>query len=458
MKKNLIYAMMVVAAMTSCSKDSDVPTQGNNTPIDDTTPAEIRLSAGVNANIVTRGSGIVGDTIGNGNIWNGQTLMVYAYRDTIKDFSRKEFIIDNKQATMRGTGWTDPSGSVNATTNLLRWVDLSVLYYPLEGSYKFYGYHIDDAKDAAKSQTAIYKKDTVRLEKIIIDGTQDLMIAETQLTKQDTINLYSKGVKNPETVTDNKLTPEQIAQIAAEGLYDKVYSAWSGRREVQPNLQFKHLLSSFKFYVKPGKTTMNKVFIDSISIKGKDQTDMIVLCNNANGRGLANITSSLGENGKGELILADFYLHKDSVYDDGTTKLEIPAFGTTIDITAKDRPATTYLAVAANEGTDPSTLDYTNFGSGMMMFPGEASYEITIYTSEYVKVKEDDPTTPTVDESEYHWLYSPITRTITAPKGGNFLAGTMYFVNLTVYDRQRIDVSATLTPWENGGNIDENLE
>ena len=45
------------------------------------------------------------------------------------------------------------------------------------------------------------------------------------------------------------------------------------------------------------------------------------------------------------------------------------------------------------------------------------------------------------------------TATFKAPNG-TFEAGKSYDINITVYGLEKIDVRATLTPWENGGSID----
>lgn len=452
MKKNLVYAMMLVAAMSSCSKDSDAPSisNQNGNVIDDTTPVQMLLTAGVNTTVITRGSGIVGDTIGNDNIWNGQTLNIYAYCDTINgDYATSKFEIDNKQATMRVGNWSTDNATMGET-NVLRWLNQDVLYYPLEGKFNFYGYHVDDA---ATGITPTVNANDVTLVGVTIDGTQDLMIAEAILTKADSIKLYNND--NPaNTISDGNITAEQRAAITTESL-GKVYSAWSGRRNVQPNLQFKHLLSSFKFQIKAGKANMKRVFIDSIVIEGQNIADMVVLAKGDKIRGLENLRTADG-------TLANFLLRRKI-----GENLEIPKFSDTdtLKLSSDERynigHGYSFLAsVINNETTIPT--NYDTFGAGMMLFPGTKTFDITIYTSEYVLVHEGNPNDLDNDPDKSEWQFSKLTRTINVPvKEGNadvFEAGKMYFINLTVFDRQRIDVSATLTPWVNGGNINESLE
>lgn len=113
-------------------------------------------------------------------------------------------------------------------------------YYPTNGQYTFYGYHIDDAANANPSITATEKKVTG----VTIDGTQDLLAAKT-------IDM----AENDASATDPESFYKDIAtSLGGEWttLMNYQFGARTARKGIVPVLKFEHQLARLKFFVRAG--------------------------------------------------------------------------------------------------------------------------------------------------------------------------------------------------------------
>lgn len=120
--------------------------------------------------------------------------------------------------------------------------------------------------------------------------------------------------------------------------------------------------------------------------------------------------------------------------------------------------------IANASRTDENKTDWqTPVGESMMVVPGETTLKLEIEVAQY-KI-----TTEAHDgqEAQYAWMQEPkpLTATVKAPTNtidgatiNTFEAGKSYNVNITVFGYQKIEVTATLEGWINGGDIDVNPE
>lgn len=383
--------MCATAMMASCAKDKTIALDNGT----DGTPEEIILGAGqyLSAEVeqgqpmkaASRGIGSVGD-LGTENNWNGETVYVYGIVPALTG---------DAQFAINGEAATAPAGTAGETvTSTLAWTATDKHYY-YDGNnvYDFYGCHVDDAATEAMTIPG----GTNLAEKgfsvpVTINGTQDLMVAMPNKESDRT----AEGVDQ-----------EQVTNT------DYLYSAWSSRRGVKPNLVFKHVLTRLTFKAKCGDASApaQPVKITSIQVTGaiSDGTLTVIPANSGTQGFVAGATT------------ANFALMGPDL-DPKTQKLA--------NFSGKDITNT-------GDGADA----FQQIGVPMMLVPGE-KYTIVINTEQNMDGTGD------IEENEK----GTITKEVTF--AGGFVAGKNYNINITVYGLQEIAVDATLTAWEEGGNID----
>lgn len=227
MNKKMYFALAATAGLfASCSSDSLTENQAARMAgIDDNASAkiEIGLTPGYE---ITRGTGVVGNVGGAADAqWAGQKFNVLMLEKGTALGAR----IDPAEAAtsvIKGAPFSATGSAVVALDN-------DAVYYPTlnqggqTGVYDFWGYRLDGSEvlDASSNvQFTGYDDPAATAVKVpfVIDGTQDVMIAET--------------------------TPSDAAYAAANPT--AIYSAKSARNGVKPTMAFKHLLTSLTFKVK----------------------------------------------------------------------------------------------------------------------------------------------------------------------------------------------------------------
>ena len=393
MKKEWLLAMCATAMMASCAKDKTIALDNGAGG----TPEEIILGAGqyLSAEVeqgqpmkaASRGIGSVGD-LAAANNWDGETVYVYGIVSTLTG---------DAQFAINGEAATAPAGTEGATvTSTLAWATANKHYY-YDGNnlYDFYGCHVDGAATEAMTIPAgTNLADNGFSVPVTINGTQDLMVAMPNKESDRTAG----GVDPEVTTTDN------------------LYSAWSSRRGVKPNLVFKHVLTRLTFQAKCGNATAYKtgkeVYITSVQVKSvKNKGTLTIIPTDGNQQGFTASTVDT------EVI--DFSLMKAPSAPDTSKELE------------------TFEKVEI-EGTKDD--DFAQIGVPMMLVPG-TEYEIVIST------EQDADGSGNIDANEK----GSITQKITVADG--FVAGKNYNVNITVYGLEEIEIKASLTAWEDGGDI-----
>ena len=200
---------------------------------------------------------------------------------------------------------------------------------------------------------------------------------------------------------------DQTADIEGTEVKDEkyAYSAYSARRNVQPNLVFTHELSRFVFKIKAGNNSENatNVTINSLSVRSKTSGNLVVASLGDVVRGIADVdvdsSSELylkEKNAEGELV------------DLGTTAPVKPTLGE----------------------------EAVKIGESLLLMPGETEYYLTM----------------NISQENYSGIIVPQKHEIRigVPEGSDakvFEAGHQYNVIITVYGLEEVKVAVELTPW-----------
>ena len=292
MKKYFIFAAVAAAGLfASCSSSDDIAANDAQNPIEDPDKApQIRLNIGNIVDLSTRGTGTVGGVGTGTNQWAGQHINVFMFTKdenkqttlNLTDISTNatpQYLYNNTDMVTPGSAENLIPGmgvSANRADGEAMISDGTIQYYPLQGNFDFFGYHVDDAnenqgpivKDGASaveyySQTEIddaadaYSSDNV--------ADMDPTAQATWMTAHPAYGKSTTDVKTPASAgtlwklpflingtqdvmsTKAALTTGQSALVG-----DDYYSAKAARKEVQPTLTFKHLLTRLQFVIKAG--------------------------------------------------------------------------------------------------------------------------------------------------------------------------------------------------------------
>lgn len=416
-------AVASLGLLASCSSDDDLSTGGNSKD----GLQQIKIGMGVQANVATRGTGTVGAVGEKDNTWAKQTVNVYMLNKGTLDVAKfgEDPIYEN-------TVLTTPADNASGIATELVGGIAQYKYYPTtKTAFDFWGYRLDDAdntaagdQDGSATAAAIksnkfvpYTSEDSLLIGFKIDGTQDIMAGKAVPTEDE---------------------------ITACGGEDNIYSAFAARRNVQPNIKFEHLLSRLNFQVLDGKDTPTTdedkaVKVTGITVKSKATGKLVIAY-------------------KGE---AAFENVSDQLIVDKYEKPETEAALYT-DLVVKQRAEHALLTDNLVD-LQPVTPKWNN-GMAMATQVGEAllaipadKYEITINLQQKVQVKGNKATPQEDDFQTKDYTYvADLKNTVNPDKG--FEPGYSYNVTITVYGLSEIQITTTLTPWKDGGNIEMNPE
>lgn len=416
-------AVASLGLLASCSSDDDLSTGVNGKD----GLQQIKIGMGVQANVATRGTGTVGAVGEKENTWAKQTVNVYMLNKGTLDLAKfgEDPIYEN-------TVLTTPADNASGIATELVGGVAQYKYYPTtKTAFDFWGYRLDDAdvtaaedRDGSATAAAIksnkfvpYTSGDSLLIGFKIDGTQDIMAGKAVPTE------------------------EEIAKCGSE---DNIYSAFAARRDVQPNIKFEHLLSRLNFQVLAGAESTTDantgVKVTGITVKSKATGKLVI----------AYKGEAAFENVSNQLIVDKY---ADEVKEATLYK----------DLVVKQRGATAALTENLVD-LEPVTPKWNN-GMAMATQVGEAllaipadKYEITINLKQKVQVKGDKnhPTDPD-DFQEKEYTYTADLKNTVNPEKG-FEPGYSYNVTITVYGLSEIQITTTLIPWKDGGNIEMNPE
>lgn len=276
--------------------------------------------------------------------------------------------------------------------------DNSVKYYPTQAAFDFWGYRLDDA---IQGSPAVSDDGTMQEVGFTLDGSQDIMVGKATPTEED------------------------LTKCADEA---KIYSAYAARRGVQPDIKFKHLLSRLVFSVTGGNKDAcdneHGVKVTAIKVKSKYTGKLIVAYTPD-----AQVTNELVPTEE----VKDLVLMQRATDDtNGNNNL--------VALEAKN----------PEWDNDADKAKKTNIGEAILAVPAD-TYDLTIDLSQKVKIYDDGSKT---QEDTKKFSYNDVIKLTDDV----FKAGYSYNVNITVFGLSEIKINTTLTPWEDGGNIDMNPE
>lgn len=481
MGKKLVFGLLALGMLASCSKENypDVPEEIADVPV------MITANTG-NLVTVTRGSGVVGgvEGIDANNNWNGQSLFLYGFlregttgrtADMVKENALRG-IFNKKALAPTGTG----KGNVT-------WDDGNTVYYPRNGAYDFFGYHVDDANTSADPSyeetadgVAPGVKETIWSIPVKIDGSQDLMIAKAILTSQDSLVL-AKSLKGDNTyvkpANGYENDPDYDKMVTE---WNKAFSSYTARKidntdpnknGIQPTMKFKHMLTRLRFFVKgvPNVTGSDEVYIRSVKVKSKNTGKLVFAYKAEQNAGL-----KWDSNGEVQLSLKELPADGSKMLTDlnkGIVEHDLKAYPKKDDL----------LNALQSGGVDGKTTVEELFGKyhsvgnkakqigeSLMLNAEVESYELEVEVMQYYDGQSSLLVPPT-DKGQYYtwkdprwWKYPITVKASDIKKNGTsagitrFAPGNSYDVTILVNGYQSIDITASLGAWIDGGSVDYN--
>ena len=394
MKKSIFFAAAFAGVLCSCSQDE--VNEGGGAVLDGRVPIQIGVSQPSVS--VSRGIGTVGGTDGSANVWQGQQFKVSMFEKG----TYQPAVDEEENQLFMNADFDAPVGYDNdfATAS----VQTGNKYYPTEGKFDFVGYYLDGAEQDAVPAPTEEGPYTVN---VTIDGSPDIMPASA--------------------------VPEDLSDPIYDGIdVTRLFSAYSARQGIVPTLNFEHKLVRLVFNAKPGNVNASStaelggdeygVQIKSISVKSQNTGVLTV----------AQVDGDHVVPGKIEFSgdSVPLYLKQRQAGDDyGTMEL--------VDLT----PAVLHWDSEAAGGEGAGILEQVGEALLVQELKGEGeAYKMTIVLNQLMPGEQ----TP----REF-----TMTTDVRLPEG-SFKAGSSYNVNITVWGLEQISIKASLTAWEEGGNID----
>ena len=417
-------AVASLGLLASCSSDDDLSTGGNGKD----GLQQIKIGMGVQANVATRGTGTVGAVGAENNTWAKQTVNVYMLNKGTLDVA-----MFGTDPIYENTVLTTPTDNASGIASELDEHGVAQYkYYPTtKTAFDFWGYRLDDAdvtaagdQDGSATAAAIksgkfvpYTSEDSLLIGFQIDGTQDIMAGKAVPTEEEM----------------NKCGGEE-----------NIYSAFAARRDVQPNIKFEHLLSRLNFQVLAGAESTTDantgVKVTGITVKSKATGKLVIAYKGA--AAFENVSDQLIVD-KYENPETEAALYKDLVVKQRTDGA--PLTDNLVDLDPVTPKWNNGMALA------------TQVGEALLAIPAN-EYEITINLQQKVQVKGDKghPTDPDDFQTKDYTYTAELKNTVNPDKG--FEPGYSYNVTITVYGLSEIQITTTLIPWKDGGNIEMNPE
>lgn len=405
------YFLLAAAAATvlavSCNKEKEQPkvdpTPG--TEIEDNTPQPILFGSnmGVVKAPITKGDGAIDKW---NEIINGQ-LYIYGVVNTSTDITAPVYdfsTVENKIPGIKINNiGADAPGVAHAGLDYRDPINVyesgnTPFYYDDNKKYDFYGYFVDDAV-ATPTPTVDATNNTITLADITIDGTQDIMWADT------------------DKAADEAARADRTKYVALNQLYSDV----SSRRGVKPNLNFQHQLARFVFNVKAA---------DAVVAQGADP-------GNSNFKGKVTIKDiTIASKTTASLLIV------------GTPAAE--ASRLTFSGNASD------LTVDGTGFTGLDAANYNTYGEAMVA-PGETNYTFKIRFfqegTSYVAGATAADDNPYLRELKIDFTEG-IRNEASTVVSTKAEAGKKYVVNIVIYGLEEIKITVSLVEWEDADILD----
>ena len=405
MKKIAMITAAALGVLAACSK-TEVKPQQPETPVDDTAPVAVQFGlAAPQSTVSTKASGTVGGITDDTNVWNGQTVYVMGFVRSTEDFTNAA--TDAFIWNIKAVATASPDDGSKAPLEVLNPnpdPDASgqqtpePFYFQGDEVYDFYGYYIDDAyldeEDSPADPVPVSEASRIYVP-FTINGGQALMVAMADPAD----DIKGTEVKNPANA----------------------YSAYAARRGVQPTLPFEHQLARFTFEIVPGSASANTIQVESIKIQSKTKGNLVVVGEN---RGIQDVDAE---------SVAWLSLMQKSV--------DSPAPGALEPLTP--------VAPATFKAEPDAIQDTVSVGESIMVIPGEATYDLE-YT---LRSSDDAVTTPIATQNWTLDAAALVNKDNTNISATKFEAGKSYKVTIKIYGLEKVEITASLQGWEDGGNI-----
>ena len=358
----LLFSIAAVAIAASCQKPQDNLLEPD--PLDDGTPVKVLLGTNV-INATAKASGPL-------DKFNATTLSIFAIDKASDDWTQGDpFLLKNYSVTTEANLTSTPA---SIETNK---------YYKDNVNYKFFGYYVDDLLHTDDKLTVTTDAVTLR---VAITGYEDILLATTD-EAEDYKAAQQTAQNNNQTFNTNR-----------------VYSAYSARRGVVPNLVFNHKLTRLDFVFKTGEAIDENTKVEVVGIAvGSVKNGLLTVA--GDGQGL------------------------------------VPANENEVDLPLKYPTENAPLAMPSAKGDN---ADFGSNGNSIMVYPKAGSYKLAIKIRQSKKVDENTWTDGTVEERTF---------SIALSGGADFKAGKKYEVTVITYGMEPVIVGVKLSDWAVGENV-----
>lgn len=492
------YLLLVAAAASilavSCNREEELRGPDSQKAkvhaIDDSTPMPVVFTSQYVATkaptIATKGLGAIDD-------WYGarQQLYVfgYPYKRVEKGVKSYEWI-DYSKPLMENVAADAPTansdsegirlgGSQRAKINVYNenavgesgdptdpatWEGLAAMepYYYREDNalgepeaFSFFAYFVDDAiadptpTVTHKGSAPVFNEDgslltaptdygNIVLPGLVLDGTQDIMLATTN---KEVDALARSRYLDKETYQTLELTDDDLGEYVEAS---RIYSAHAARRGINPDLVFEHQLSRITFHIRKGGTVPSS----DITMAGIDLFDYyegtLTIADGQSGlggeRGLAPVNTNTSLTGLDFDFTAAWQNELQNLEDGSYTAYD-PELAKFIKTVRKADDINT--AVSKEDGIHPYKYDdghYDKFGQSVLVFPGREKLDMIL------KIEQVGATAVGYRPYKTHLEIKNDPDANGQPV--LFEAGKNYNVYLTVYGLEEVRISVTLTEWD----------
>ena len=406
MKKSILFAAMLLIA-AGCTKEKVQVSNENQIIDNDGTPVPVLFGLG------QQKFDVAVKSVGSLESWSTTNdLYVFGYNSKAEEYeenatlagsSEKTTLIYNIKANPTTTG-------AEAALNVINPATSEPFYYSGNNTYDFYGYYVDDAAaDITDASAWELETETGPAPLVITTESAATPVSGVTLSKGVYIPFIINGSQDIMAAEADKSIDEATETTTDEVDAADCYSAYAARRGVQPNLQFKHMLSRFTFEIKPGSDESKNVEVTGIKI-------------------MANSKGFLG------VVGADKGTVKPLPVDDSNQLAEFSLMELSAGTCVPLNPVSlTDLTVGDDE-------EGAKAGESIMVMPGETSYDIVVST----KMNESSGIKSEIAD---------LNKKLALAENAQFEAGKSYNVVITVYSLEKIDIKATLNEWVPGEDI-----
>lgn len=345
-----------------------------------------------------------------------------------------------------------------------------------EVSYNFFAYSVGDVNlnpsmylrpgvenmdDVEKIQWGIPHRDadSIWYENFAIDGSQDLMAGYAPLITKDMLEDGGRYAIQAENLTENE--KKRI-------LNDGNYTSFAAHRNIEPEIDLKHLLTRLRFNIVAGDSTASYTTIDSVYVTSPYRGNFVVAVNSKDKLDKIGFKPKMDET-------VNLYLHDLPLLDEDGHLL--PSEIMTVDNTDEDN---------INKRTIPwdkkywikdetgeiigkwklSDRDHKSIGDDLLV-PEQEQITLVIrstYDPNRKKHAEEGVIGDNKREFRSRYVISAAAqadnnegnKNYYDPEQGKFLfrRGYIYDITMVVYGLQKIQVDANIEGWIHGEDID----